>query len=780
MDTSFVKEYKNWISNLSKANFDELVLNYNKEYYNTKNIYISDGPYDGGIDLIISKDDGTEIKRNIQITVQENNYEGKLKDDLKKSKENVDSFNYLNTLDFYISQPISPEKKKKLTKHAEVEYQITLRFFDSNKLAGLADEYRSIKDTIHRYSKLAFPDKDLQIDSNTKILFDTISMSRDVTNVKNSFVHSMILTHLFNNPEKTVADIYTELKSVFFDKFDRVFFEKEIGVLKSTSRILDIENTNPKKFDLTEETRQAINDISERAIIHEQDLITEIENVLARYKIESESTDLAKYIIELYHANYEIDEAELLKGNSTHNSKINSIFSTLTNHLISSHGINKNDANDIARQLLVKCSKNEFLNKTSISKMFTNLFKSDKLEKYLSTSKRKVYLDTQILLQIICCNYDEFDYDDSLYKAVKYFNDTIENSEVPIEMYTTIGYVEEVAWHIINGLKLERFLELDFVRDLGPSKNVFFNYFLELKQRNSEMETFSEFIEDLIDVQINKSLNRTFAEEVIQNLVDRLNLLGIEVDTPTIFENYDKYRKSYEVSLSYIKHDQKTYEARKHDLNTILHLSQLHTDFDDEGLFTEPFFITWDTSFYEVRKDFQKFKELNYWFLYPPMKFANTVEVVNMKIDSTAINYNVVSLVEENFNLSNDAISFIDLINGIFQETDVRKWKLVSKLAKLRKKLLNESQIEDFSKTRNNSLPIDELLLLLIKHYQSPSNSKNYRDLVSLFQNNDYADRIAKLIEDNIDDFHLNHKIKPSIVSQIDKMIQEITKHNKH
>ncbi len=88
----------------------------------------------------------------------------------------------------------------------------------------------------------------------------------------------------------------------------------------------------------------------------------------------------------------------------------------------------------------------------------------------------------------------------------------------------------------------------------------------------------------------------------------------------------------------------------------------MHFDMED-GYFTEPFFITWDTSFYEIRNSFKKFPELNHWYLYPPMKFANTISVLNMQIDSTAINFNIVSLVEENFNLSNDSISFLDLVN---------------------------------------------------------------------------------------------------------------------
>ncbi|SEA15591.1 hypothetical protein SAMN05216331_12219 [Porphyromonadaceae bacterium KH3R12] len=52
MDTNFTESYKKWIEKLSKPNFDELVEKFLKEYYETKELYLCDGPYDGGMDLV--------------------------------------------------------------------------------------------------------------------------------------------------------------------------------------------------------------------------------------------------------------------------------------------------------------------------------------------------------------------------------------------------------------------------------------------------------------------------------------------------------------------------------------------------------------------------------------------------------------------------------------------------------------------------------------------------------------------------------------------------------
>ncbi len=64
----------------------------------------------------------------------------------------------------------------------------------------------------------------------------------------------------------------------------------------------------------------------------------------------------------------------------------------------------------------------------------------------------------------------------------------------------------------------------------------------------------------------------------------------------------------------------------------------------------------------------KRFSELGDWYIYTPLKFANTLSVLNFKIDANAINYNIVSIAEDRFNLSNDNISFMDLLNSFYSD----------------------------------------------------------------------------------------------------------------
>jgi hypothetical protein len=776
MKTDFTEEYKNWIEKLSEDNFNELVLNFAKEYFNSKEVYISNGPYDGGLDLIIYQN-GNELKRNIQITVQKRGYEKKLFEDVLKSKENVDKYSYQNRLDFYISQAISPSKKNELVRKADVDFSIDLKIYDAYKLAGIASDYTSISKTIYKFNKTAFPSEKLNIDKNSKVLFDTLTMSQNTTQIKNNFITSFILYHFHENGASSVSEVIESLDKVFYQKFEESFYQSEIGKLKQKGEIVLVEDSKPKKYVLSDVNKEKFLLIEQKTQIQEAELLNEVKNILGKFGIEAETENIVNLIIELYNSNYELDEHEIEKISNGSVQKVNKIFSQIINHLIQKAKVSENEANDIARNLLVSCKKNDYLNKSSISKMFTNLFKSDKLEYYLSNAKRKVYLDTQILIQAICNMYQDIDSGDALYRAVKILMNTLEHASIPISLHTTSDYISEVAGHVQKALRLERFLALDYIKDLGPSKNVFFNFYLELQRNGADFKDFSEFVEDIFEIDNPDYTDRNFIEYVAQRLIERFEFLNIDVESPRMFaeQDYRKYKKEYEIALSYSKHFNKSYEARKHDLNAILHIADNQFDIE-EYEFIEPYFITWDTSFHEVRKQFRKFSELSFWYLMPPLKFSDTISVIDMKINSDALNYNIISMVEDNFNLSSESISFIDLLNSFFEDDNTTKWKLGEKFAKLRRKLLDEIEVNDFKRIENNNLPIDELLLLIQNHYQNPRNKNSFSDITSLFTNNSFSDKICEIIEKNIDSYTDEHGLKKSIIKEFDELIEENNK----
>lgn len=67
----YIEEYANFIETLSEDSFNRLVVEFEKEYWETNDVSLINGPYDGGNDVrvVIDKQD---LKNTIQITVQKN------------------------------------------------------------------------------------------------------------------------------------------------------------------------------------------------------------------------------------------------------------------------------------------------------------------------------------------------------------------------------------------------------------------------------------------------------------------------------------------------------------------------------------------------------------------------------------------------------------------------------------------------------------------------------------------------------------------------------------
>lgn len=766
MNSSNYIEYRNLISNLSEDHFNEFVLSFVKDYYNTKDAYISNGPYDGGNDLVVNKN-GHDIKLNVQLTIQTDRLSNKILEDVEKASKNVTKYAYVNHLYFYCNHHISGERQNTLKQTALFDYNITLEIYDNYRLAELMSEYPSMLKVLRKVIGHILPAETLTLDRNTKILFDYLSMNKNIGEIKVNFIISFILFHLYSEGASSVEQIYISLNTKFSGKITKLYCEQLVGKLKERGLIELVDDNKPKKYIISEGTKKQLETIEDNSTIQERQLLDELHQILSRYKVQLDTHKIIGLIIKMFHENYSLDIEELVKKSPSQKNTIKKTYNSLVSYIKQYSQLESSQIEDLAANLITACNANPLINKSSISSMFVNLFQSDKLDDYLNNEKRILYLDTQILLQIICITYKEFDNHDMLYSMARSFYKTVSSSsDVPISLHTTTGYVDEVVRHLYNALKLERFLSLPYIKALGPSKNVFFNFYQQLLTLE-HYDSFSDFVESLLDIDITDFKEEDFIQEATSIITNALESLKIRVENIPIFDDYVKYQKEYENTLSYYGLDKKSYDARKNDLNTILYISDKLNN-----ITISPYLITWDTSFYKVRKCFQKFKELGYWYIYSPQKFANTLSVLNFKIDPTSVNNNIISFVEENFNASSETISFLDLLNGLFYKKDLSEWQFARKIAKMREQLQKDNEISD--KVEYPNLPIDEMLLLLQNEYQNSPGQFNHSDLISLFQDNAYSDPIIDIIKKYIDSYkNSENKISQNIVAEINLLIAQ-------
>jgi len=755
------KELNNLISTLSEDSFRKLIQEYCKEKYKTPHVRVVDGPWDGGNDLeiIIGED---EIRKNIQITVQKVGFEDKLTKDLIKSAQNVSKYNYQNALDFYISQNLSKEKRNALELDAEIKHKINLKIIDGNILSQEAIHFEKIRNFTYEAHQIKSDVKSTIADKQTKILFDVLTLDKNSIEIKRNFINSYIFSFLFATPNSTIDEIFNYINPHLNNSLHKEFLDKELNFLRS-KRVI-ISPNDKKRFELSEDKTNEISLIYSNVIAKEDELKIMIEDYIKKYNVDSTCIELVGILYKLYQENYTIDIDEIKNTNSSFGASIRKSFNDLIS-FYGKKGIEQEKAKELAKELLKICDNNDFLNKLSSIHLFNNLYSSDKLEKYINGKVQTMVLDTQILIRMLCVLYnDKIDYSDSALQSVKILLSTFEKFKSRTKLSTTFDYVGEVAGHMLEAMKLQRFLSLPFAAKLGKSKNVFYNAYVELKHNDQIEEDvkFADFIEIILNEDLYDLTDSEFLKIASKKIEDILTLSNIELIYHPNYLNYQEIKKAYEISLAYQFKD-RSFTAIENDLRTIMYLAtkKNHTNYTTSEI-NEPFLITWDSAFYAFRKSLlNDHKELSYWYIYSPLKVVDRFSVMNFNLNPSSISLNIIALTETNFNYSTKTISFIDVISSFFNEKDMSKLNIINKLSELKNTSHNLNEIPNSEELKGQEEDtLTHLLLNLRNHYYSSETKYKFDDIIKIFELPKFENEILDIFSKTINNFKTNTDLK--------------------
>lgn len=762
------EEYKNIISTLSENMFRDFVKEYVKAYWKTDEVEITDGPWDGGVDLVFYKNNVPE-KRNIQVTVQDK-YETKLMNDVIKSKKNVDMYSYQSSLYFFISKPISHSKKDELNDKAERDYDISLRIYDANKLACDIERYPKVR----AFLMSLFSPKLLSkptFDIKNKVIYDMFTTGSNVANIKYDFINSFIQYYLLENSKKTIDDIQKQVNTQLTDNLSQKTILSQLDYQVKRGILV---KDNFQRYSLSATTRGEFEKLRETSEILLQSLVLTIQQCLEKYGLHKFTNQVCNKLIELYNAHYNSEIEEISQSRDSKNISEHKVFEDLEGYLKTLPYTG--EVNTVVKDILLSVSDNVYLNKIAVTTMFTNLFKSNSFEEYFSVFKKNIYLDTQVLLQVICWSFKNTDYDDMQYGAVKYLMQQVTSQKDKVCLLTTREYVEEAVYHLWEAYQLQRLLQIPAITELGPSKNVFFNFYLHLLNIGEAIYAdFTDFLYDLLgdDISVEGMGQNEFIHEISGRIEKILEYCGIEVITTRYYDELRVAQKKYDLHLL-DKRYSKPRRAQNNDLICMLYLSEECNHINpDSNLLDEPFFITWDSTFYTFRKKFlNKFKGRSYFYIYTPMKFANRLSVMNLKINTACINYDIISLAENNFKYSNESISFIDTLSSFFRSDDANNWKLGQKLATMRKQQEEDSEISDFSVGRQVYQPVDVVLKNIKDHYNNDVKT-SFEIIVKIFEKNEIADMIVDIISRGCEIITTNAKLDDNYFQLFDKFIND-------
>ena len=428
--------------------------------------------------------------------------------------------------------------------------------------------------------------------------------------------------------------------------------------------------------------------------------------------------------------------------------------------------------NIIVRKILAIVSDSEYLSKVSATTLFTNLFNSNTLDDYLGKQKRVVFIDTQVLLQLLCIDYQDVAYRDSLYEAGRILYKQLQDSKDYLNLFTTSDYVREVSNHLYEAYNLKRFVDLPYIRDLGPSKNIFYNFYLYLDEsEDMNYSCFDDYIEKLLntDEQLPSDYYR-FVANTDSLIIEILNNIGISIKSIEHPASLSTLRRDYDIILN---NHPKSNHARENDVLCMFYLSD-QTNFvnNETGLIEEPYLLTWDTTIMPMRKRLVENYQRTYWYIYPPLKFANRLSIMNLKLDSCNINYDIICMAETNFKASHETISMLDLMSKFFKKDEIGNRKLPRMLAQLKNEEKKNDYLREYSDNNHNNLPIDVVLNDIHRYYRK--QGIQYIDNISrLFEKDDLSDEIVRLIKEGCSMVIKNNRIEEQLYKRFDKLVKE-------
>lgn len=366
MDEQTVTNFlKSALEGLSQENFDAFVRIFLREYKGYDDAVNVNGPYDGGRDFLGYKDK-KERKKYIQVTVQKNEVEKKLKSDLKKVSERIETEDFSKSFEFYCSQPISQSRIEDLKKFASDEYDINLEIYDSRRLSQINCE--GTKNFIYEKHGILIEPEKISFDKNTQAMFDILSKGNATYDIKYGMLVSMLILTLFDMGQTRVSTLQEEVENKIGMRIPDIL--EKVNKLKTEKRVLNIDKSK-KIIALSDDERNKVKRIIENSLLTQATFRKELEEIMGEFGLPFKEEFIA-ILQSLYQKYYNIAEGP------------NNVYTERKNHVAEiERYIEKHKSKNIDSQTFINhvwdlCKRNGYLNQVCAGKTFLDLYKSHK------------------------------------------------------------------------------------------------------------------------------------------------------------------------------------------------------------------------------------------------------------------------------------------------------------------------------------------------------------------------------------------------------------------
>lgn len=794
------KNYENIISILDVPQFTTVVKTFIELYYTLEqNVVIDiikvDGTNDGGLDLkfFVNK---RQRKLPLQLTVQKTQVEKKIKEDIKKINDLVDDYGYEPTLLFFYSQNISENKVNELANKARKDYSIDLKIIDAKFIASIAasEDYIILKNKIFEQLDIHLTQEKLQLDDSKKMMYDLISYGNDTAEIKNQIINSFLLHTIYTQKNISEKDLCIELNKQFnlkntineqvVEKLNDKFVIKttkkdgkneEIDFCKQQfSRLIalkKITNINDNMA-LTASETQRIENVKEEFLLQENYFVKQITEVLTKYNLQDKYDLFIDEIIKYFKAYFRKDFEEISQELDNLESDI--FESNARKNLFTfffKQAKDRDIAAKLSNELLEVCKINDFVQRICAGEVFAKFTQVDKLEQYVGQQEKTLYLDTQIVLYILCVAYSKT-------KPISnnpYYNSAIDfvdylKKDSSTKVFVHKNYIEEVANHIKEAFSLIPYTKIaNFdIKDLGGSANIFFNFYHTLLSNNLLPDGVLSYEDFLLNFGFDNHQNLRYITEMVIAILDQFGIKILTKSYEGVF--YDTVKKNLENIYS----NNPKYYFRK-ETTTEKDTQMLCFLYDTNNKIEEPVFITWDTSFREFRKEYnRKTLNANFWHLFTPSKFVNHLSLLKFTINSESINKDILSIVENDFTQKVSSLTdILAKLTKLPQESQVIIARTLKEL-RVNPKYWADNANEMLINEVQNNKPIDTIINNLFHYYNIHKGKFVVDDFIVVLVND--LPTFENLIQIDIENFKISNNYKSlsddAFYEKYDKLIE--------
>ncbi|MCK9331485.1 MAG: hypothetical protein M0Q94_16585 [Candidatus Cloacimonetes bacterium] len=760
---SRVKNLINILESTEKHEFDKIVKTYLKEIYNYIRIIITDGKDDTGIDIKVFDLNGQNVQ--YQLTTQKSNtaqekkqLEYKIFDDFKKAKDNNDNHGYSSNLFYFYSRTLTNKAIRDYKKIALQKFSINLEIIDAKQIAEESEEYLELQKAIYDTSGLSdFKVKDSQFtDKNKNIVYELISFGKPA-DLRLHIVESFVLQLLF---EKTQLgfDVIVELcMDKFNAKENKVFYEKLLARLQTSKKIkLDKELS---VYQLTTEEQNRIDGLLKQTELDENYFLTSITEILSKYNQADKIVEYIDHLKKIYSDNFNSDIIDVINNSSS--SDLTGISRDFINYI--SRVLDADfSPKKLALELFTFCDENKYIQKISAGKVFSEQTNLSRLESYVNTQKQ-IYIDTPLALHALCYYYrPKCSYDNYFFRTTYSLIEFCRKKE--ISLHIPNYYLWEAQNHVRDALNLIPFTFLPEFHKLGKSRNVFYNFYLFLKNECDDIQVSYESF--LAEFGFKQYDSYRVHNQIIEKYLNDLGIYKYQIEDEYDIEETKKLIQSQLIADTKYK--------TKFGLNNDSIMLDFLADDDIEVHPLKPVFLTWDKTIFKVQsKYFEKYPTSQRWLLFTPSKLIDHYSLLNFSIDSETVTREVIALLSDE--IIQNTHSLLDSLIFILNPKDEVGLEYTRRLATIRD--------EEIYKVRDNQIippddiegevVIDDVFYKLTTHYRE--NENNINQFKKVFTKKEYIEDVINLLIDTVMDYYESKHFDEKAIEKFDEIINRMT-----